>query len=176
MKKLSYSLVSLVLVSGLLILILELFSSYQPSIGIHLDAPVQTHKSIVIQASQKKVWTLLTDVDHWDKWQTDIKNPRITSIFQPGQSFTWESGGLHIRSDIYTANPYSKIGWSGPAFGSFAIHVWTFTTLPDGSTRVDVEESMEGWLVRLLTHKFQSGLDLSLDKWLNALKTTAEKN
>ncbi|HEY1871646.1 MAG TPA: SRPBCC family protein [Chitinophagaceae bacterium] len=176
MKKLLYSFITLIATFGLLILSLELFSSYTPSTNIHSDAPVQTFRSIVIHASPEKVWTLLSDVNHWDKWQSDIKSPRLTSSFQPGHSFTWESGGLHIRSDIHTAVPFSKIGWSGPAFGSFAIHIWTFTPLPDGSTKVDVKESMEGWLIKLMSHKFQKGLDDSLDKWLMALKTASEKN
>ncbi|NSL91181.1 polyketide cyclase/dehydrase (plasmid) [Chitinophaga sp. Mgbs1] len=175
MKKLFYSIIILLAAVAVVIGGLELFSHYTPSTGIHKDAPVQTRKSIVIHATPEKVWTLLSNVNHWSSWQTDIRHPRLNGQFVPGNSFTWESGGLNIRSDIHTATPYSNIGWSGPAFGAFAIHLWTFTALPDGYTRVDVEESMEGWLVKLMAHKFQQGLDDSLDKWLAALKTTAEQ-
>ncbi|MBB6498738.1 SRPBCC family protein [Pedobacter cryoconitis] len=175
MKKLIYSIIVFVVSIGLLVGGLELFSSYKPSISIHLDAPVQTKKSIVIHADQKKVWTILADVNHWAEWQSDIKNPELKGAFRPGHSFTWKSGGLNIRSDIQIATPLTKIGWCGPALGAFAVHIWTFTTLIDGSTRVDVEESMEGWLVSVLSHQFQTGLDTSLDKWLGALKATAEK-
>ena len=101
--------------------------------------------------------------------------PLVFLQLLPGSSFTWESGGLHIRSTIHQAIPYKKIGWSGPAFGSFAIHNWTFIALPGGTTRVGVEESMEGWLVTAIPGKFQTVLDASLDKWLMALKTVAEK-
>jgi len=34
---------------------------------------------------------------------------------------------------------------------------------------------MEGWLVIAIPGKFQTVLDASLDKWLMALKTVAEK-
>jgi hypothetical protein len=34
---------------------------------------------------------------------------------------------------------------------------------------------MQGWLVSLITHKLQTGLNSSLDKWLMALRVTAEK-
>ncbi|SEW32495.1 SRPBCC family protein [Chitinophaga arvensicola] len=174
MKKLLYSFIALILVAGLTVAGLELFSRYTPSTHIHLEAPVQTRKSIIIHASPEKVWTIMSGVNQWATWQQDIKHPKLTGNFEAGNSFTWESGGLNIRSTIHTAIPFSAIGWSGPAFGAFAIHNWHFTGLPDGSTRVDVEESMEGWLVTLLSHKFQEGLDTSLDKWLAALKTQAE--
>lgn len=175
MKKLLYTCIVLILATGLTTAGLELFSNYIPSASIHKDAPVQTKKSIVIHATPEKVWTIMSQVNQWTTWESDIKDPKLKGNFQPGNSFTWESGGLNIRSTIHKATPFSAIGWSGPAFGSFAIHNWTFTALPGGYTRVDVEESMEGWLVKLLAHKFQAGLDTSLDKWLAALKKNAEQ-
>ena len=174
MKKLLYTLLLLAFIAGLTITGLELFSTYTPSADIHRDAPVQTKKTIIIHASPERVWTIMSNVNQWATWQTDIKNPTLNGAFRAGNSFTWESGGLNIRSTIHHATPFTTIGWSGPAFGAFAIHNWTFTPLPRGYTRIDVEESMEGWLVALLSGKFQQGLDTSLDKWLTALKKKAE--
>ncbi len=175
MKKLIYFIGIPVLLIGLLITALEIFSVYTPSVNIHNNAPVKTKKSIIIYASPEKVWAIMSKVNEWATWQSDIKKPKLESTFAAGNSFTWESGGLNIRSTLHLAIPSKKIGWSGPAFGSFAIHNWTFISLPNGATRVEVEESMEGWLVKILTHKFQTGLEASLDKWLLALKVTAEK-
>lgn len=175
MKKLIYFILLPGAIIALIIAALERFSTYVPSMNIHTDAPVKTKKSIIIHAIPEKVWLIMTDVNNWAAWQSDIKNPRLDSTFIPGNSFTWESGGLHICSTIHTTEQFMKIGWSGPAFGSFAIHNWTFTQVSDGSTRVDVQESMEGWLVTVLARKFQSSLDTSLDHWLGALKVTAEK-
>jgi len=175
MKKLLYFIGIPMLVIALVITALEMFSVYTPSVYIHTDAPVKTKKSIIINARPEKVWALMSQVNEWATWQSDIKNPKLESTFAAGNSFTWESGGLHIRSTLHRTIPSKKIGWSGPAFGSFAIHNWTFIRLPNGATRVEVEESMEGWLVKLLAHKFQTGLETSLDKWMLALKVTAEK-
>jgi hypothetical protein len=159
-----------------LIVGLEVFSSYpDQAIVYNMNATVQTVKSITIHAAPEKVWTILSGVNEWETWESDNKSPVLKGDFKAGNSFTWKSNGLSIRSNIKIAEPYSKIAWSGPAFGAFAIHTWTFTPLPGGNTRVDVRESMEGWLVTLLTHKFQTGLDASLDKWLAALKEKAEK-
>jgi len=175
MKKVIYFVGIPVILIGLLITSLETSSVYTPSVSIRKDAPVKTKKSIVINARPEKVWAIMSKVNEWATWQSDIKNPKLESTFAAGNSFTWETGGLNIRSTLHLAIPSKKIGWSGPAFGSFAIHNWTFISLPNGATRVEVEESMEGWLVKILTHKFQTGLETSLDKWLLALKVTAEK-
>jgi len=175
MKKLIYFIGIPILVIALVITALEMFSVYTPSVNIHNDAPVTTKKSILINARPEKIWAIMSKVNEWASWQSDIKNPKLESTFAVGHSFTWETGGLNIRSTIQVAIPSEKIGWSGPAFGSFAIHNWIFISLPNGATRVEVEESMEGWLVKILRHKFQTGLETSLDKWLLALKAAAEK-
>jgi hypothetical protein len=132
MKKLLKYFLYLVLLAGITIGALELFSTYTPSATIHTKAPVTTRHTILIHAPAEKVWRVM------------------------GNDY------LH------------KIGWSGKAFGSFAIHNWMFTPQGNG-TLVTVEESMEGWLVWLLKGTFQTGLDNSLTSWLAALKTEAEK-
>jgi hypothetical protein len=158
-----------------LIVGMEIFSTYpDAAITYNTMAPVQSIKSITIHASPEKVWTILSEVNEWESWEPDNKSPVLRGAFKAGNSFTWKSSGLSIRSNIKIAEPYSKIAWSGPAFGTFAIHTWTFTSFSGGDTKVDVRESMEGWLVGLFTHKFQSGLDDSLDKWLMDLKIKAE--
>jgi hypothetical protein len=176
MKKILYSIIATTLLLALTIGALEFFSSYPAqAIVYNTKAPVQSIKTITIRATPEKVWTILTDVNKWETWESDNKSPVLKGDFKAGNSFTWKSNGLSIRSDIKLAEPYSKIAWSGPAFGAFAIHTWTFTPIPGGYTRVEIRESMEGWLVKLLKYKFQIGLDSSLDKWLAALKEEAEK-
>ncbi|CAG5002614.1 hypothetical protein DYBT9275_02929 [Dyadobacter sp. CECT 9275] len=154
---------------------LEYCSSYKTSKTIHLDAPVITRKSIVINAPIEKVYRIFSDVDHWDKWQHEIVAPKINGAFQVGTSFDWKSNGLTITSTLQTVETNKMVGWSGPAFGAFAIHTWYFTEENDRTT-IHVDESMEGWLVRLLQSKFQLSLDRSIEYWLNALKRESEKN
>ena len=116
----------------------------------------------------------MSRIDQWSDWHKDVESPKLTGLFQQGSSFDWKSGGLTIHSTLHTVIPNSKIGWSGKAFGAFAIHNWTFNK-KNGYTEVHVEESMEGWLVAMLREKFQSGLEKSLDRWLLNLKREAEK-
>lgn len=173
MKKILIGIFAIVIVFVLAIGGLEWFSSYTPSTTINKNAPVQTVQKITIKASPEKIWKIMSDVNHWNNWSKDIQEPIMKGAFVKGNSFDWKSGGLTIHSTIHTAIPYSKIGWSGTAFGAFAIHNWTFTQM-NGYTEVKVEESMEGWMVKLMNRKFQKGLEQSLQTWLNNLKSVAE--
>ena len=174
LRNIGFGLVSFLLVISSAIFLLEYFSNYKTSKTIHLDGPVITRKNIVINAPAEKVWKVFSDVDHWDAWQKEIVTPKIDGAFKPGTSFNWKSNGLTIISTLQTVDTNKMVGWSGPAFGSFAIHTWYFTE-HNGQTIIRVEESMEGWLVILLKSTFQSSLDTSIEHWLNALKIEAEK-
>lgn len=174
MKKFLFGSLSIVLLLAITVGALELFSSYTASETINKNAPVQTVQQITINASPEKVYRIMSDIDNWVNWQTDVKSTHLQGNFEKGNSFHWKSNGLVISSTIHTAEPYHKIGWSGTAFGAFAIHNWTFTSNQDKTT-VMVEESMEGWLVSLMQKKFQKGLNASLQLWLRNLKAEAEK-
>jgi len=174
MKKLIYSVVLLLVAVALAIAGLEMFTSYNDSKSINKDAPVQTTKSIIIKASSEKIFSIMSRIDQWPQWHTDVESPKLNGAFRPGSTFDWKSGGLSIHSTLHTVVPNSKIGWSGKAFGAFAIHNWIFIA-KNGYTEVHVEESMEGWLVKLMRGKFQAGLEQSLDKWLLNLKKESEK-
>ena len=45
----------------------------QFEIEINPEAPVKSSKSIEINASKEQVWSVLTSIDKWPSWQTDIK-------------------------------------------------------------------------------------------------------
>jgi uncharacterized membrane protein len=174
MKKILLSILTLIIALVLIVAILELTSNYKVTEDINRNAPVKTQQQITIHASPEKIYQIMSDVNHWSNWNKDIQDPVMKVPFQKGNSFDWKSGGLTIRSTLHTAIPSSKIGWSGPTFGAFAIHNWTL--VPDGDqTTVIVDESMEGWLVSMMRKKFQSHLEQSLQTWLKDLKTEAEK-
>ena len=129
----------------------------------------------MINAPIEKVWTIFTDVNNWDTWQKEIVDPKINSVFKAGTTFNWKSNGLTITSTIQTVEVNKMVGWSGPAFGAFAIHTWYFSE-QNGKTVIRVEESMEGWLVKILRGRFQSALETSIVNWLNYLKIESEKS
>jgi len=144
-----------------------------PDQPINAHAPVITRQSITINAPAERVWKIMEHVNDWKSWNKDISAARLSGDFERGHFFIWKAGGFGIRSVLHIAEPFSRIGWSGRALGAYAIHNW-FLSETDGITTVRVEESMEGWLVKLMKKTFQSKLDAGALRWLQALKVRAE--
>lgn len=172
-KTMKYLLIIALLLSAT-IMLLELFSKYQPAKIINENAPVKTKKTVVINAPAEKVWSVFTNVSQWPSWQKEIATATVDAGFQPGSVIKWKTSGFSIQSELQTVEPHKLIGWAGEAFGSFAIHVWSFEE-HNGYTTVTVEESMEGWLVWLMQSYVQAGLHKSTEYWLEALKQESEK-
>ncbi|GAB2792985.1 hypothetical protein GCM10027275_42470 [Rhabdobacter roseus] len=145
-----------------------------PLKNIHAQAPVRCTKEILIDARPEKVWAVLTGIDQWASWQTDIANSRLNGPLRPESTFDWKTGGTRIHSTLHTVTPHRYFGWTGKALGTKAIHNWTLTEV-DGQTKVLVEESMEGLLVRLFKHSFNRSLEKGMLRWLELLKVASEK-
>jgi uncharacterized protein YndB with AHSA1/START domain len=142
--------------------------------SIKNDAPVKCSKTITIDADSKTVWALLTTIDNWPTWQTDISKSKINGELKPQTTFDWKTGGANIHSTLHTVNPYSQFGWTGRSFGIFAIHNWTLTEQA-GNTTVQVDESMEGFLAGLFKKSFNKNLEKGMQNWLEFLKHESEK-
>jgi hypothetical protein len=142
--------------------------------SINNNASVKCSKTITTTASSKKVWAVLTNVNNWDNWQTDISKPILNGELKPNSTFDWKSGGAKIHSTLHTIDPYKQFGWTGKAFGMFAIHNWTILE-KDGKTEIHVEESLEGFFPKLLKNTFNKSLENGMEKWLDLLKQECER-
>ena len=142
--------------------------------SINYNAPVKCNKSITITASSKKVWEILTNINNWDSWQTDISKPKLNGELKPNSTFDWKSGGAKIHSTLHTVKPCIELGWTGKTFGMFAIHNWNITE-KDGKTEVNVEESLEGLFAKLLKNMLNKDLEKRMQNWLYLLKQECEK-
>ncbi len=141
--------------------------------SINQNAPVKCSKTILINATRQKVWSVVTNINQWDSWQTDITKPILKSELKPGAVFTWKTGGANIQSTLHTVEPYSKFGWSGKGLGMTAVHNWTLKEL-NGQTEVTVDESMEGLLTSLFKKLFNRNLEKGMTHWLQLLKNQCE--
>lgn len=142
--------------------------------NVNSNAPVKCSKSISINADSKKVWDILTDINNWASWQSEIKNPKLNGELKPKTTFTWKTGGAKIQSTLHTVISEKEFGWTGKTFGMFAIHNWALT-VQDGKTIVSVDESMEGFLAKLFKKAFNKNLERGMLYWLEQLKKQAEK-
>lgn len=138
-------------------------------------APVHATRRIHIQARPEKVWAVLTDINAWATWQTDVRKPQLHAPLQPGTPFTWTTGGAGIRSTLHTVEPALSFGWTGKTFGMYAVHNWQLRATADGGTEVVVDETMEGWLARVFKASFNRNLATGMQRWLQLLKDEAEK-
>jgi len=141
---------------------------------INPNAPVKCSKSIRIQASPEKAWQVLTNINQWANWQTEISNAKLHGKLEVNSTFKWKTGGAKILSTLHTVEPHRLFGWTGKTFGMYAIHNWTLQS--EGEfTIVSVDESMEGILAGLFKKSFNKNLEKGMQTWLELLKKECEK-
>lgn len=140
---------------------------------IDTRAPAFARKEIVIHAPVEKVWQIQTDIENWNRWQPDITSAKLEGALAAGTIFRWKAKGLNIVSTLHTVKPHQHIGWTGRSLGMFAVHNWTFEARGE-TTRVITEESLSGWLTRLMILLDPRFLERSLEASLNILKFEAE--
>jgi uncharacterized protein YndB with AHSA1/START domain len=139
---------------------------------IRQDASVKTSVEITIHAPAERVWRVLTDVNDWPKWQPDISATDIHGPLEAGTTFSWTTGGTHIKSRIALVEPDAQFAWTGKAYRVQAIHVWKLQRLSDDRTLVKTEESMNGFLLTLFYSSKK--LEETDRRWLDRLKAASE--
>ncbi|MEJ8818653.1 SRPBCC family protein [Lacibacter sp. H407] len=142
--------------------------------NVNRNAPVKCSRSISINADSKKVWDILTDINNWATWQSEIKNPKLNGELKPATTFDWKTGGAKIHSTLHTVISEKEFGWTGKTFGMVAIHNWVLS-VKGSRTIVSVDESMEGFLASLFKKAFNRNLEKAMLYWLEQLKKEAEK-
>ena len=142
--------------------------------NIDQKAALRAKKEIVIDAPAGKVWSLLTGIDDWSRWQPDVTSARLDGKLSVGTEFKWKAKGLNITSTIQELEPDKKIGWTGKSIGMKAVHRWTFE--PKGDlTHIITEESLSGWFPGVLKIFDPAFLEKSLTGSLQILKAEAER-
>lgn len=142
--------------------------------NIDKSSPAFARREVLIHAPVEKVWQIQTDIANWSQWQPDIAYARLDSDLKAGATFRWKAQGLNIASRLHTVEPPHRIGWTGVALGMSAIHNWTFEAQGD-VTRVTTEESLSGWLTRLMVFFDPQFLEKSLEATLRRLKSKVEE-
>ncbi|MFM8321482.1 MAG: SRPBCC family protein [Chloroflexota bacterium] len=141
--------------------------------NINTNAPVFARKEILIHAPVEKVWQIQSDLGSWPNWQPDIAAVQLDGDLRPGAIFRWKAQGLPITSRVHTVEPERRIGWTGTAPGMYAIHNWTFVPQGDATLAI-TEESLSGWLTRLMKLFNPRFLEKSLEATLQRLKDRSE--
>jgi uncharacterized protein YndB with AHSA1/START domain len=142
--------------------------------NINTRATVFARKEILIHAPVEKVWRTQSDIENWSTWQPDINTAKLDGDLKAGTTFRWKAQGLSITSRLHTVDPNRRIGWTGTAPGMVAIHNWTFETHGPNTLAI-TEESLSGWLTRLMKFFDPHFLEKSLEATLQRLKNKSEE-
>jgi uncharacterized protein YndB with AHSA1/START domain len=141
---------------------------------VNRAAPVVAADEIEIVASPQAVWDVLTDLESWPRWKSDVKSMSVEGALAKGTVFRWRAGPGTITSTIQDVRPPTLIAWTGTTFGIKARHVYRLEPRGEG-TLVHTEESYEGLVARLLRGSLQNTLEKGLSDGLRSLKAETER-
>ena len=138
-------------------------------------ASVTGQAEIHINAAPQAVWEVLTRLEDWPSWNSDVKWMRFDGPVAPGTEFRWKAGPGTIVSTIDRVEPPRYISWRGRTLTIDAYHEWWLEPR-DGGTHVRTQESLSfGFVVRLLRGMLQKTFDKALADGLEHLKREAER-
>jgi hypothetical protein len=141
---------------------------------INRQAPVIGTSEIEIVAAPTVVWGVLTDIEEWPRWNSDVKCVSMQGGLAEGSAFRWKAGPGTITSVLQTVEPPRRIAWSGKTLGIQAMHVYALEAR-NGTTLVRTEESYDGLIARLFRGSLQKTLSGSLESGLRQLKAESER-
>jgi uncharacterized membrane protein len=136
-------------------------------------APLRARQTVTIAAPRERVYALLTDFGRWPSWQPNITKVTPPAAVEPDARFSWVNGGAEISSQLAAVKPNELLAWTGSVSTAKAVHVWRFSSPRPDTTEVDVEETMDGFL--LTWFYGQRDLDAEMTRSLANLKKAAEK-
>jgi hypothetical protein len=136
--------------------------------------PVRAAHHCLIEATPEKIWSVLSDIPNWPNHFSHVSSVSGYIELQPGKSFRWRSGGFSVVSTFAEITPFESVVWTGKALGTQALHSWCLSS-QGAHTRVETEESFDGWLVKLMPRSFQRMLDTTLIQWLSELKQRSDQ-
>jgi len=147
------------------LIVLVINVNAQKQMTINQEAPVVQKKEIIINATPEKIWEVLTNIEKWDKWNERIIEPELKGQLEVESTFTWNTNGSKIKSKVHTLISNKVLGWTGKAFGASAIHNWYLEPVERG-TKVGAEESMDGWIIKLMKKKMNEKLADDMVYWI----------
>jgi len=145
-----------------------------PLSGINEQAPIVGRGEIEIAAAPVVVWDVLTALDRWPSWNSDVKSMSMHGAVADGSVFRWKAGPGTITSTIRRVEPPRMIAWTGKTLGIRAIHFYWLEPR-EGTTFVRTAESYDGLVARLFRRPVQKALDSGLENGLRYLKAEVER-
>jgi hypothetical protein len=142
----------------------------------------ELHTEIEIQASDARVWQLLTDFASFPKWNPFIRRAsgevkvgaRLDVYIQPSGA-----SGMVFKPTVLRAEPKRELRWLGSLLvpGLFdGEHIFTIEPLGENRVRFTQGEIFRGILVPLLASSLDKDTRRSFEEMNLALKDRAERS
>jgi len=128
-----------------------LYREYAQHHRIDRQAAVQAIDDILINAPADKVWTVLADVNSWASSNPIFSNVQFPSEIVVGAKGSFRLNGFPIKATFAVVNPGHELSWVGEALWTKAIDRLVLESMSSGSTRLQMEESLAGFLVPLMS-------------------------
>lgn len=141
------------------------------NIKVNKSAKAYVEEEILIDAPVDKVYSIVSDINNWPVWQSNVQYASISGKPEAHKEFRWKAGGVKIKSQLHTVSLYSEFGWTGRMLWISAVHNWSFKE-HDVKCLVTVEESLQGFLSGAMKKMLKAGMIQSLRE----LKIEAERN
>jgi hypothetical protein len=135
-------------------------------------APLHATQRVTIHAPRARVWQILSSFAGWPSWQPNVTRVVAPAELAAGASFTWVNGKSEIHSRLALVQPDRQLAWTGSVSLAKAIHVWRLEAPTEETTVVEVEETLDGFL--LTWFYGQRDLDAEVARALANLRRAAE--
>lgn len=108
---------------------------------INEEASVKDKQSIIINAPIAEVWKVVTSVEKWSEWNSQISNLEKGS----DDEFSWIFNGIRFNSKItFNEEPY-RFAWVSKGSLLKSVHVYKLDEVNETETSVVFEGSMQGF-------------------------------
>jgi hypothetical protein len=104
------------------------------------------------------LWAAWADLERWPAWSPLHRSAAWTTAvrlaagaeFDQQISLGFPVGTTTEHVTIDVLEPARRVAWAGSGNGVASCHLWSFTPLPRGGTRVSNVEAFAGWPVTVL--------------------------
>jgi uncharacterized membrane protein len=139
--------------------------------AVQEGAPLHALHRTQIDAPREQVWALLAGIEQWPAWHPTVRSAKSEGL-EAGRWFTWDNAGTTIHSQLALVKAPEVLAWTGSVATAKAAHVWRLRALSPERTEVEVEETMDGFMMKAFMSP--KDLDDSVTQWLSDLKAAAQ--
>jgi uncharacterized protein YndB with AHSA1/START domain len=123
---------------------------------------------VELPAPPEVVWDIISNIERWPCWNTDVKWARLNGDLRKGTTFDWKAGPGVIHSTLTEVEEGSMMSWTGSMFGIHASHLWRLEGSESG-TRMSTFETWTGPLPRAFPRSLTKSLQAAVDRGLEAI-------